>query len=447
MHLKTGLYILCCSAFLALASCLGGEDPIEVIIPDDAELLSFSLSHDSISELAQTVFSIDQVKGLIYNHDSMSYRTNIYESVIVTYTNSTSTTNVLRIKENGDSIRWVASGDSLDFSQPVFLKVFSLTETLKTKIYQVQINIHQIDPDSVQYVQIKKNEPLINGKEIKTVYFNGKYYLYVKEASSVSVYQSEDVKSWQKMTGTGLSGDLIVSEIQSGESGIYAYTKNGDFYISYDALEWKKLQEWFPSATMEYPVKSILGFKREGQINEAGLSFILEKDGKNIFAFMRDLQEWDFGDPVPEDFPLSAFSVLNDSTHGELKLTLVGGIAASGETNFVWTTENGYYWIKSGISPPVNGANAFLYDNEIYLLNGKSADGAYNKTVYSSQDGGISWQEKPGKCRPSGDYSFRQYASLIVDKEGKYFYIIGGQNETVLTDIWQAYLNKKMFAN
>ncbi|MDR1436534.1 MAG: DUF6242 domain-containing protein [Candidatus Symbiothrix sp.] len=440
MHLNTGLYILCCSAFLAMVSCLGGEDTIETIYPDDAEILTFSLSHDSISELAQTAFSIDQTNNLIYNYDSMAYLTDIYEPVIVNYTNSTGITNVLRVNENGDSIRWIASGDSLDFSQSVFLKVFSIRDTSKTKTYQVQLNIHQVDPDSLRYAQIKKKEPVLDGKQIKTIGFNGKYYLYVKENSSISTYQSEDIVNWQKMTVTGLPDDVAVSNIQSGESGIYACTENGDFYIAYDPGSWHKQD-------VGHPVKAVLGFKQEGQIHDAGLSLILEINGKNVFAFTSDLQQWNINEDLPDDFPLSGFTAIPDSIHGEPKLTLAGGISALGESNAVWATENGYYWSKRGALPDITGANVFLYDDEIYLLNGKAADGTYNTKIYFSQDGGSSWQEKPEKYRPDGNYTFRHDAAFVVDKNGKYFYIIGGQNETtVLTDIWQVFLNKKLFA-
>jgi hypothetical protein len=433
---------------LSLTSCLGSDDPLETIFPDDAELLSFGLSHDSIPELALTVFSIDQAKSLIYNHDSMTYQTDIYEPVIVNYTNSLNTTNVLQVTAEGDSIKWIVSGtDSLDFSsQPVFLKVFSLVDTAKTKIYKVQINIHQIDPDSVQYTQLVENVPFLRNKEIKTIYLNGKYYLYAKEGSKIAVYQSDDVKNWQEVTTVGLPDNLAVSDIQYGNSGVYGYA-NGDLYISYNALEWKKLLELLSSTDLKYPVKSILGFKEKGEIYEACLSAIVEKDGQNVFAFTHNLEKWTYKDKVPDDFPLSGFSVLNDSTHSELNLILVGGVTASGESNAIWATENGYYWSKRTNTPTITGANAFLYDNKIYLLNGKEVGGAYNRKVYFSPDGGTSWHEKPAKCQPSGNYSFRQNASLIVDQQGKYFYIIGGQAETELSDIWQAFLNKKTFAN
>jgi hypothetical protein len=127
----------------------------------------------------------------------------------------------------------------------------------------------------------------------------------------------------------------------------------------------------------------------------------------------------------------------------------VGGITASGKLNTVWSTENGLYWsersVQEGRFPLLEGANAFLYNNEFYLLNGKLPDGTYNKKVYFSIDGGTSWKEKPAKYQPLENYPFRQNASLVVDKDGKYFYIIGGESGTILTDIWQAFLNKKTF--
>ncbi|MDR2086853.1 MAG: DUF6242 domain-containing protein, partial [Dysgonamonadaceae bacterium] len=119
--------------------------------PDDAELLSFKLSHDSIPELRTVVFTIDQEKGLIYNKDSMTYQTVIDRVVTVTYTNSMNIPNVLLVNAENDSIRWIAAGgDTLDVSKPFYFRVYSYNSS-KTKLYAGQVNIHQVDPDSVQY--------------------------------------------------------------------------------------------------------------------------------------------------------------------------------------------------------------------------------------------------------------------------------------------------------
>jgi hypothetical protein len=280
---------------------------------------------------------------------------------------------------------------------------------------------------------------------MKTIYFGEKYTLLVKEGADISIYQSSDVKDWgTPLPVSGLPGDLVISGIHTNGVYLYGYTKTGELYHSDNA------SAWTPVTTVEYPVQSILGFLYKDQMNESGLSFIVEKENKKVFAFTSDLQEWKYSETkAPDDFPLSDFSIINDSLHTQ-KMSLIAGVNSHAvPLATVWSTENGLYWAKQseGKFPVLEGANAFSYDNEFYLMNGKLSDGSYNRDIYYSRDKGITWQIKPEKCLPPENYPFRQNASLIVDKDGKYFYIIGGQTEKGLSDIWQGFLNKKTFAN
>jgi hypothetical protein len=92
----------------------------------------------------------------------------------------------------------------------------------------------------------------------------------------------------------------------------------------------------------------------------------------------------------------------------------------------------------------LKGANAFLYNNELYLMNGELIEG-YNQNIYYSIDGGLTWKTKEAKQLPPEDYSPRSNASLVLDKDEINFYIVGGKNQETLTDIWQGALNKKRF--
>ena len=101
------------------------------------------------------------------------------------------------------------------------------------------------------------------------------------------------------------------------------------------------------------------------------------------------------------------------------------------------------------------------------MINGKS-DNYSNNKIYYSLDGGVTWrikmrklfyedsdsseEEKPDlpkeeEFKYPEDFPLRHGASLVMDKDNKYFYIIGGKQENgaVLADVWKGFLNKVNF--
>jgi hypothetical protein len=463
MYLRNGFYVLLSSLFLTcLVSCLGGNDETDYIVSDDAQITSFSISHDSIAILAKMKFSIDQVgqEGKIYNYDSLPYLTNIYERVKVTYTSGSGVSYLMTVV-NGDTV-WVASGDSVDVSSPVQFTVFAPTGE-KKKEYRLTVNIHQIDPDSVQYTQVATNNEFLNN-EHKIVKLQGVYYAFVRVQippvsefeSNIGLYQSTDMENWESVSMNGFPNDADIKGIQGVEistegtdkSRLFAYTAAGDLYVSWDEVaNWHKVET-------EYPVVSVLGYLKPVAVREekeGRIAFIVKKDGVPVFAFSETLLEFKYGETVPEDFPLSGFSVINNE-NGDI--TLVGGKSQAGkDLNTVWSTETGLYWSNLSSNPqgnlPVVEGSAFAYnDKEIWYIGGKSVeDQTYNKEIYYSSDGGLVWKAKETKAQFPAEFSLRTDASVIVDKQGIFFYIIGGKNQSALTDIWKGLLNSRMFAH
>jgi hypothetical protein len=426
-----------------MTSCLGGDDFEDSYIPTDAEIVAFSLSHDSIPELKTVIFSIDQRQNLVYNHDSMTYLTEINEKVIVNYTTAAGMNNVLNVT-NGDSV-WVSVGDSIDVSTPLKLKVFAL-DGKTTKEYSFQLNIHQIDPDSVQYQKIASDLPFLQTEETKTILFDNQFFAFSTIGDKVQLHSSSDAVNWQEETLSGLPATVVVKGIQQSQGQIFAYTKEGNLYTSHDtnANTWRQINT-------EYPVVSILGYLNPGETQAEGLSVIVEKEGEKVFAFTHDSFDWTYSSSaIPIDFPLYDFSSFSYTVMKTERITNIGGVSADGTVqNAVWSTQTGLYWAKltnsRQVFPPLAGVKAGFYNNEFWLINGQLADGTYNNDIYYSIDGGNTWLVKPEKYQAPEDFTPRAHASFVVDSAGKYFYIIGGKNSTVLPEIWKGFLNKKEF--
>jgi hypothetical protein len=444
MSSKNGLLFITSLLLIVslLTSCLGNNEYDEIPVTEDAEIVYFKLSSDSVPALTNVIFSIDQANNLIYNHDSMAYSTEIKDKVIVNYTSGAGTNNVMNITD-GDST-WVKSGDSIDVSKPLSLKAYALSGKT-TKTYTIKLNIHQIDPDSVQYIQVASDQAFLQAGEIQTILFKDIFYTFTKTGDEVELYRSSNAVDWEKTQLTGLPANTVVRGIRSNGEKLLAYTADGDYYECTNAADWLKIN-------LDYPVVSILGYLKlgEGQpLLKEGLSLIVKKDDQNIFAFIADNQ-WTFGDVAPAGFPVSDFASFNSERMKIGYLTLIGGLSVTGEVlNDTWSTGNGLYWAKltntASALPPLQGVDVIFYNNEYWALNGKLSDNTYNQGVYSSKDGGVTWSLRAEKCFYPENYPKRYGASVVVDGKGIYFYILGGKNDAVLPEIWKGYINKQAF--
>ena len=110
-------------AALVLSSCLKDEN--QRTTPEwrqkNCQIASFLLKNDSIKGLGQVVFTIDQLKGEIYNTDSMPYGTKINRKVIcqLAFDDALPPSSVEFLQEaTGKRAVW-RSTDSVDFSRPV----------------------------------------------------------------------------------------------------------------------------------------------------------------------------------------------------------------------------------------------------------------------------------------------------------------------------------------
>ena len=449
--LKNGLGLLSFSILISLmVSCLGDNDEYETYPLTDAELIFFSLYHnDSLPELGNVFFTIDQRGidgiGLIYNYDSMAYETELPEKVFIEYLSATGMDNVLNITD-GDSV-WVKSGDLINISEPQTLKVFAL-DGKTTKQYIAQVNIHQIYPDLVQCDQIASDLPFLQTEDTKTVVLNEQFLSYSKIENQIQLHSSTDAENWTQETASGLPANTVIRGIQSNGTRLFAYSEDGELYVRYDL----NVDQWVQvNKPASIKIKSILGYLNASLDQPEGLCLVVETDGINTFAFTEDFTHWEYDSimptPVPDDFPLYDFSNHSYQVMLTERITIFGGIAIDGTAyNAVWSTENGRYWAKirshTSAHPPMSRANVFYYNDEFWLINGNWGD-TYNVDIYYSKDGGITWQMKARIL--TENYPGRINASLVTDKDNKYFYIIGGKRTDVLTDVWKGHLNKLGF--
>ncbi|MDR2628197.1 MAG: DUF6242 domain-containing protein [Dysgonamonadaceae bacterium] len=425
MNLKYFLDAVCCSFPLVLASCLGDSDEVEYIYSTDAQIFTFTLSHDSITELASVSFTIDQLNSKIYNKDSLAFGleskiTQYYPKAIFTYTTVITDGGNIVLKdgnEDSESPTIINTGDSIDITQflnnpKLYLRVYAVDGTKKE--YTLDLRVHTIDPDSMIY------EP-ISGQ-----------------------FSGEKVILWQDAFYT-YSGQY---NIVNYNDTLYTQTSSGTLSYSSDTLNWQQIP--LGGAVASGTVAAVLGVIEPvpGRLNSLRLlSLIVDLNGTRFFVKTDLHQIWVKGDEVPDDFPLQDFSSVSWRKSGAYtsNLTLITGNAiwwTQGESTG-WTKISSSHFVQGGAFAVSDFSNIFYYDDKLHLMNGTG----YNNKIYTSIDGGLTWSEMPDKYLPPVEYDYREGASVCVTKDN-YIYIFGGKSQAgPLFDVWRARLNKLSFEN
>ena len=432
MYLKKRFYILI--GFLiavGFSSCLNdNNDYDDYFISKDAQLTSLTLSKGSSSAFNSVSFSIDQIESVVYNRDSLPYLTDIDVNVKINYQTGSGRTGNMFVDFGNDSTVWVATGDSINLSKIKDFTIYA-PDGINKKTYKLIFSVHQIDPDSMQYKLWADTGFAVNARNRKTIALNGIYFTYVN-ATNLDVYQSEDLITWTKQSVTGLPNTVSVNDLYALNDKLYAAI-DSKLYYSEDGLVWSEL-------ATEYPVVSVLGYLNTDR--NKGAVFGFEKDGNIVSGLISETGEYRYGATLPEGMSFSSLITVPNK-----------GITVVESLSKVWFSNDGLNWVKlenpNRNFPEIEGGRAFYYDNKVFFIGGREVETEteeYSQKVYSSRDSGLTWDELDERMYAPEEFVLRENASIVLDKTEEYFYIIGGENNTVTLDnIWRVAINSVTF--
>ena len=244
------------SAMVLFSSCLGDDDDDETVYPDDAAITSFTLGtlkqyctkkdrngNDSTYVVAVTGSNykmyIDQVNRLIYNPDSLPYGTDAAH-VVCNVTSKNSGTILLK-SMTSDSVAWYNSSDSIDFTQPRNMIVFSANGKHRTD-YTVQLNVRKEVPDSFVWHQSYSLDAFADAKGLKAVHFNDRIFAFVSDGDNGMIFSTdEDDIDWQ-MVPWNLESPIPAKAyenvvVMGDQMYMYAYNL---ILRTTDGVEWEK---------------------------------------------------------------------------------------------------------------------------------------------------------------------------------------------------------------
>lgn len=446
-------HTLCLCLLALLTSCLDKKED-ETTTYSEALITSMTFAaNDSFPGLAAARFTISTSSdtGVICNIDSLQFGTlldsvsprltfNHTPAYTIFYTGADST---------ADTVLYTGA-DTLDFSvQPVRLYVMA-SDNETPKWYNIFVNVHTVDPDLYQWDCIQPRIFSADGAESKAVLLGGTFYLFVNNGFRTSLYTSADAITWTAPREvTSLPEGCSVRKIIEAD-GIFYYPAGDELYTSTDGLVWTAntyAGEGFSLLNMLY------------QFNDSVWAIAERTDGKLQLCNMHKGGRMALtGEELDDHFPVSEYAALPfASASNRKRAMIVGGFDREGNSlNSRWNIEylkgKGYTMANFTIEQPafqsLTGAAIVMYDNALHMFGSVSQDNSISSdNQLISVDEGMHWQV-PDTVRNvmPADYRNRQKASVLVDEQTHYLYIIGGQSRTEsFSDVYRGRLNKLTF--
>lgn len=433
-------------------------------------------------------FTIDQIKGQIYNMDSLPVGSDtIIDRVLIKTLNTNSGIVTMLNKTGEDSVINIA--DSMDLRKPIDVKVWSaegyvllsqgaskLEYEKFVKNYRIEVRVHQQDPDTLNWGSLKDEKPIatsfsegtITGKQ-KAVILKTEttedIFVYSKNSNNALIAYKASVKngsSWQSVgvvTGFPSTAFVDLSSILTFGNRFYAVA-SGEVYFSENGVDWELNQ---PLNQDGYSVHTLLAAypapKSPSTIDiTTGIAAVLTYDlpdaagTRTCFAITNDnATEWKLGKEVPEGFPnydISSTVYINDI--GVQGAMLMGSDKKRAEEEvkkpiIPWGSYDGQSWADlstiNAFCPILPQPSILYYGDDFYAF------GNDFNAFYTSENA-IAWYETGKKfyfpaglkARTGSNYS------MVVDSKN-FIWIICSKSSTGDDDVWRARLNKLGFVN
>ena len=240
---------------VSLCACLGTDDE-EIEYNEDTAITAFSLgtlnrylhtlsksNTDSVYKTTITgsnyKFYIDQVKCEIYNPDSLPYGTDA-QHVICTI-NSKNNGVVLVKSMTSDSLSYYNSSDSLDFTSPRTVFVYS-NSGRERREYTIRLNVHQEEADSFKWKAMNIQTEMAALQTMKGFCAGGNLLVFGNDGVNTVVYSSsqQDGNTWTKSSQV-FSADAYRNVVK--KDGMLFMKDGNKLLSSGNGSQWTELRD------------------------------------------------------------------------------------------------------------------------------------------------------------------------------------------------------------
>lgn len=459
MKSKTINIAVLLAALFSLVSCLDTNDG-DYVYTDDSAVTAFSVTSakkavhvrasngaDSVYYTTATLtaykFVIDQQRCVIYNPDSLPY--GVDPTKLLVSANSLNSGSLVLKSMTSDSLSYFSTTDSLDFSKPRELQVYSLSGAAVRK-YEVRVNVHQEPADKFNWTKLPNPTAFSSATGVKsfvvtTASGTTRRFLLASDGTTTTVYRADGDDAWTAAT-PDFNHTLAAETYRSAavKHDTLFVCDNGVVMATTDGNTWTR------QTTAEAGVARIIAANpiRLYAYNNEGVMVSSDDSGKTwkTASIDESASLLPNGDIAYATLPLAT----NPNAYRTL---LIGSVPEASTTAFsIWgkiDEGNAYSENQPWMFYDHNSLNrhelslmqnfsAFTYDGKIMMVGNE--DRVYLPNFYGSRDGGITWKADSVITSPLGFFVTGPY-TVSVDKDNFIWFVSGKTGET-----WRGRINR-----
>lgn len=459
MKSKTINIAVLLAALFSLVSCLDTNDG-DYVYTDDSAVTAFSVTSakkavhvrasngaDSVYYTTATLtaykFVIDQQRCVIYNPDSLPY--GVDPTKLLVSANSLNSGSLVLKSMTSDSLSYLSTTDSLDFSKPRELQVYSLSGAAVRK-YEVRVNVHQEPADKFNWTKLPNPTAFTSATGVKsfvvtTASGTTRRFLLASDGTTTTVYRADGDDAW-----TAATPDF--NHTLAAETYRSAAVKHDTLFVCDNGVVMATTDgnTWTQQTTAEAGVARIIAANpiRLYAYNNEGAMVSSDDSGKTWKAASID----ESASLLPNGD--IAYATLPLATNANAYRTLlIGSVPEASTTAFsIWgkiDEGNAYSENQPWMFYDHNTLNrhelslmqnfsAFTYDGKIMMVGNE--DRVYLPNFYGSRDGGITWKADSVITSPLGFFVTGPY-TVSVDKDNFIWFVSGKTGET-----WRGRINR-----
>ena len=446
--------LLLVAAVALLASCLNSDNE-DVVYSDDVAITAFSIASaemtvhttsstgedstyvTSNTSLSSYKFVIDQTKGEIYNLDSLPNNIDA-KKILVNCSTKNNGIALIRSIEKPDSANYVSSSDTIDFTEPRTICVYSASGKF-SRDYVVKVNVHKQDGDEMVWHKTTTSNEFAELSSLRGFHMGDALYVSGVNGDQTVVYSSDnnDGKQWRKVATLSANASLNMLVYNAR-----IYVLDGSaLKVSSDGVNYDTVVESAPlSRLVAQSSVALYGISNDGKLiasEDGGLTWEEEDVDLGSLIPSRDINYCIVNYPSVPDAECvvitgnrSQEAYPADST----AVVLTKIVEKSPDSkNYSWSGVTYNSWDKNFL-PRLENLTVFGYNNALYAFGGAGIGGCKDSSfgsVLKSLDYGYSWKTSGDVILPDNFDSSKTTFTAFSDGKGRLWIICGGTGDVL----------------